>query len=126
MIEVGEYVRTKKGNFGKVLDITNVTGQKRKKYLIKWNISKAYYITATTIVKHSKNLIDLIEVGDYVNGKEICLKDEKENAVVWGFQLKDEQRIFYLYEQDIKSIVTKESFKNAEYRVETDDRGDER
>lgn len=61
-IKVGEYVRTKSGNIGKVLDITNVTMQKRKKYLIKWNISKAYYITAIRIVKHSKNIIDLIEV----------------------------------------------------------------
>ena len=31
-IKVGEYVRTKSGNIGKVLDITNVTMQKRKKY----------------------------------------------------------------------------------------------
>lgn len=61
-IEVGEYVRTKTGNIGKIIDISNVTGQKRKKYLIKWDISKAYYITNIRIVKHSKNIIDLIEV----------------------------------------------------------------
>lgn len=26
------------------------------------------YMVSDTIVKHSKNLIDLIEVGDYING----------------------------------------------------------
>ena len=71
-IKVGEYVRTKSGNIGKVLDITNVTMQKRKKYLIKWNISKAYYITAIRIVKHSKNIIDLIEVRRLCKW-EICI-----------------------------------------------------
>lgn len=60
-IKVGDWIRTKVGNIGKVLDITNVTLQKRKKYLIKWNISKAYYITDMNIVKHSSNLIDIIE-----------------------------------------------------------------
>ena len=61
-IEIGEYVRTKNGSLGKVLDITNVTRQTRLKYLIKWGISRAYYITARNIVSHSKNIIDLIEV----------------------------------------------------------------
>ena len=60
-IKENDYIRTKTGNIGKVIDITNVTGQKRKKYLIKWNISKAYYITSMNIVKHSPNIIDLIE-----------------------------------------------------------------
>lgn len=60
-IKINDYIRTKTGHIGKVLDITNVTGQKRIKYLIKWNISKAYYITDMTIVKHSPNLIDIIE-----------------------------------------------------------------
>ena len=62
MIKEGDYIRTKKGNIGKVINITNITMQKRKKYLIKWNIAKAYYITEMRIVKYSKNIIDLIEV----------------------------------------------------------------
>lgn len=61
-IKLGEYVRTKNGKIGKVTDITNITNQKRKKYLIKWDISKAYYITDLNIVKNGKNIIDLIEI----------------------------------------------------------------
>ena len=125
-IEVGEYVRTKKGNFGKVLDITNVTGQKRKKYLIKWNISKAYYITATTIVKHSKNIIDLIEVGDYVNGELVCNSryDELYTSYVYcggiGVRTTEAYATFIkdMKEEDRESIVTKEQFKSIEYRLE--------
>ena len=108
-IKVGEYVRTKSGNIGKVLDITNVTMQKRKKYLIKWNISKAYYITAIRIVKHSKNIIDLIEVGDYVNGHYVYEKLEDGRVHIIAGLLLDKE--------DIKSIVTKESFNSIKYEV---------
>ena len=109
-IEVGEYVRTNKGSIGKVTEILSGAIAPRVQL-------ETIAVSTIMIKNHSKNIIDLIEVGDYVNGKEICLKDEKENAVVWGFQLKDEQRIFYLYEQDIKSIVTREQFKSVEYRL---------
>ena len=115
-IEVGEYVRTKKGNIGKVLDITTCTGQKRKKYLIKWNIVKAYYITGTTIVKHSPNIIDLIEVNDIVT---YWVDTQSYNGWVQNFVdkelLKDMKENFI--EEDIKSIVTHEQIENMEYRV---------
>ena len=57
-IEVNEYVRTKKGAVGKLIEID-------KK-------ATAYYldclkcVSLKNIVKHSKQLIDLIEVGDIV------------------------------------------------------------
>jgi hypothetical protein len=117
-IEIGEYVRTKSGNIGKVLDITNVTMQKRKKYLIKWNISKAYYITAIRIVKHSKNIIDLIEEGDYVNGKEIIMDLQKSKE--W-YKLKDDFitcKDYTFEEKEIKRVVTKEQFNSIAYRLE--------
>ena len=118
-IKVGEYIRTKSGNIGKVLDITNVTMQKRKKYLIKWNISKAYYITATTIVKHSPNIIDLIEVGDYVNGIKIISiieqADIKKHIELCGF---DNDYLNIKFDEiDIKDIVTKEQFNQVKYEV---------
>ena len=114
-IKVGEYIRTKSGNIGKVLDITNVTMQKRKKYLIKWNISKAYYITAIRIIKHSKDIIDLIEKNDYVNGCKVY-EVRKDEIVVY----LDRQPINcynYIMADEIKSIITKEQIKQIEYRI---------
>ena len=124
-IEVGEYIRTKKGNIGKVIGISNCTGQKREKYLIKFINLKVYYITATTINKNSNNIIDLIEVGDYVNGEEITYIDEdpfiKRQINLWtDVELRDVygdyERLKYT-DEDIKTIVTKEKFKEMEYRV---------
>lgn len=75
-------------------------------------LTKPYNIEKITdIVKHSKNIIDLIQVGDYVNGKYV-----KEIN-----QYKDGKSIIALIgiidEEDIKSIVTKQQFESIEYKI---------
>lgn len=71
------------------------------------------YEWETCIVKHSPNIIDLIEVGDYVNGLYIHgIYDNGLEVYRYG----DCHDI--LYADEIKSIVTKEQFVNAEYRLE--------
>ena len=100
-IKVGEYIRTKSGTIIKVTK-TNIVG-------------KYYYLDIKEnrkIVKHSSNIIDLIEVGDYVNG-ELVSKVTK-NYITIG-------RITYSINdlKGIKSIVTKEMMASVEYRVET-------
>lgn len=119
-IEVGEYVRTNKGNIGQVIDIFQ--GHCVAKYHIefKGNVKvKRQYLSTNTIVKHSKNIIDLIEVGDYVNGyytrkianynNELCVFDL--NTMQWT--PLTEIDVFY-------SIVTHEKFESIEYKVEED------
>lgn len=78
------------------------------------------------VLKASHNIIDLIEIGDYVNGykvinigieedghKYIDLDFDKENdALHWGKYGSLEN------EEDIKSIVTKEQFESMSYKVE--------
>ena len=44
--------------------------------------------------------------------------DKNEICVGYGFQDKDEARIWSIYEKDIKSVMTKEQFKSMEYRLE--------
>ena len=77
-----------------------------------------------TITKSSPDIIDLIEVGDYVNG--YLVYKIKENCVMVGYkcfktEFNNEEDFLYqtIYANEIKSIVTKEMFANAEYRVET-------
>lgn len=122
-IEVGEYVRTKNGHIGKVISISNVTGRKTLKYLIDWNNAKAYYRSQIKDVNHSKNIIDLIEVGDYVNGYRVVeiMEDMKTGEIhleMTSDYTNQEKGDCTIYNKDIKSIVTKEQFKNIEYRLE--------
>lgn len=120
-IKVGEYVRTKRG-IGKIIpDGKNVVIDKNKRMLYvdkngipcDWEFS--YYIWSNEIISHSKNLIDLIEEGDYVNGEKVV--GRCDNCILI---LTDEGQTFLrniFEDNDIKSIVTKEQFKSVEYIV---------
>ena len=59
----------------------------------------------------SHNIIDLIEVGDYVNGKKVTNIGEN------GFLVFGDTNRYITGNSDIKSIVTKEQFKAVEYEV---------
>lgn len=107
MIEVGEYVRTKKGFIGKLIDIDEN--------------NEAYYldckkcISLINIVKRSKNIIDLIEVGDYVNGHRIleiheALAPDDEKILDTGYGMA-------IFADSIETILTKEMFEANCYKV---------
>ena len=120
-IEVNEYVRTNKGNIGQVIGIFN--GHCQAKYHIQFQGKvkvKRQYLSTHTIIKHSKQLIDLIEVGDIVNGYRV------ENVINEGLcpsgkyididSSKDSSECT-LWEDDIQTILTKESYMANCYKV---------
>ena len=112
-IEVGDYIRTKSGKIRKVK--TTVA-----QYYItdRLNISDNNQFTKEDIVKHSKNIIDLIEVGDFVNGNRVVDKylyaGEKPVLETVGI----EYNAYCLSEGDIREILTKEQYMQNCYTVE--------
>lgn len=72
------------------------------------------------IGKPSFDLIDLIEVGDYVNDEKVTScepVDDKDTERYLGFGDYD----YYIHtSEDIKSVVTKEQFNACKYVVERD------
>lgn len=127
-MKIGDYVRTKKRGFQypqiariKSMSITKDICYHNKYYIeLDHNLIPDYefHIYENDIDKSSPNIIDLIEVGDYVNGGKVYEK-EKEYIVVNA----DFGKIFEfvnIYENNIKSIVTKEQFKSMEYKVGED------
>lgn len=119
-INIGEFIRTKKGDIGKVVYISNIAN--RKSYAIEWNKTKTYFISQIKDIKHSKNIIDLVEADDYVNGKRIVevytyFEDMEDGTSEYrGCSLENENGE-KVYLDDIKSIVTKEQFKNVMYEI---------
>lgn len=121
-IKEGMYVRTKKG-IEKITCIeNNFMGDKKKIFIAtdndEWRGVYNGYLNGfinknNIIIKSSKNIIDLIQVGDYVNGLPV-VHNAKNNGgniviVVNGKAYNEE---------DIKSIVTKEQFEIMAYEVE--------
>ena len=112
-LEVGMYVRTKDGFIDEVIieyqGYCNNPNCKCKHVSCKYN-----YYDEENIVKASRNIIDLIEEGDYVNGYYV--EDIKETFV----NVATGSNYFQtptIYEENITSIVTKEQFLNIAYRI---------
>lgn len=113
MVEIGEYGRTNLGTIIKFAWLECERGiiDDSKVILVdKMHTStKPYYYFKKheIIVKHSKQLIDLIECGDYVNGELITDKwDTRISSIKSNFS-----------EEDIKTILTKESYMANCYKV---------
>jgi hypothetical protein len=119
-LEVGMYVRTKCG----IEQIYRIDNNKTKwKYVYKLkeqdgdgciNIG---ILSSEDILKASHNIIDLIEVGDYVNGLYIDQTPENPDyKLIWHLSTYGEDDEAF-GEEDIKTIVTKEQFEAMAYKV---------
>ena len=107
MIEVGEYVRTNTGKIDKVIN--------NNYYMPQYIECEKDIVDKENISKHSKNIIDLIEVGDIVfmedfPGYDFIYINDKEMLEALKQDVKDGVRI--------KSILTKELYKANCYTVE--------
>ena len=111
-IKANELLRTQDGKFYKIISATE------KDFLcleIRKNATKIELLSdLEPIVKHSLNIIDLIEDGDYVNGKKIISTYLDGARHYIKYEYYDGTRI---YNEDIKSIVTKEMFNQVKYEV---------
>ena len=97
-LEVGMYARTINGKIWIIISQKAISGHRKD------------------IIKASHNIMDLIEVGDYVNGllvTRICEDNETKEKYInlYGSVSEWEQ-------EDSKSIVTKEQFESIKYSLE--------
>lgn len=119
-LEPNMYVRTEKNIF-KIKKINDefITIMNTQYVLHHSKFTGHYYFCdddeVYTIGKTSHNIIDLIEVGDYVNG---CKVHNIANCLT--IILNNEENISWINPSDIKSIVTKEQFSSMEYRLGDD------
>lgn len=121
-IEVNKYVRTNKGNIGKVVEIRLGLNKDTELYQTIYILDNGLWTILDYIVKHSKQLIDLIEVGDIVKDKynkyEVAfVKDDK----IYCNDYNLDDSLITLREQDIKAILAKEQFDANCYEVGVED-----
>lgn len=122
-LKVGQYIRTKFG----IKQIYEIDEHKTKwKYLYKLKKQDGDecidlgVLSSEDIIKASFNIIDLIEVGDYVNGYEI-------NAIQEVNEYYPKRLLFVVFPdgsildvingENIKSIVTKEQIEQMSYKL---------
>ena len=116
-MKVGDYARTCYGTIFKIENITeiDVDGEyfksKVKKNSVIKDLPNFIYEEGEILNKTSPNIIDLIEVGDYVNEEKVLevLIDRNMSRI------KTELSTFF--NDEIKSIVTKEQFSQMKYKI---------
>ena len=109
-IKVNDYVRDHINGIGKIIKCyDNELEIVFKKARVKTSVSSYFEFELN---KSSPNIIDLIEVGDYVNGQLVTYVGSDSIEVFW---YKDEKQ--WLDKEDIKSILTKEMFEQMEYKI---------
>lgn len=125
-IEVGEFVRNEDGYIWQIKepkDLDNIFIDEDGK--VKEIAGETVFgdDVIVEITKHSKNIIDLVEVGDYVNGRLVLQVDYKNKNVCLLIPLTDtlaNTNIMWYGYEDIKKVVTHEQMASIEYKVEED------
>ncbi len=116
-LELNMYYRTYSGFINKIISIKDYN---EREYFL-----NGFYINKDTIKKVSYNIIDILEVRDYVNGSEVLgfeneyiEKDDK--YVPFGVITENcclENTDSWIIEKDIKSVVTHEQMEQIAYKV---------
>ena len=118
-IEVNEYVRTNKGNIGKVVEIRIGFNKDTQLYQNVYMLDNGLWTILEYIVKHSKQLIDLIEIEDIVRIRTGLYSsfmefiDNEECLLI----LKEQVKKFWTIEE----ILTKEQMEANCYKVGGED-----
>ena len=122
-MKVGDYVRTRWGCIAKFEGI-NEGFYEFDNIIMDESSAVREELLVDIVEKSSPNIIDLIEVGDYVNGEQvsriiqcpeyhlgdgILIFNEHNETIYSNFRTSK----YY----DIKSIVTHEQFSQMEYRI---------
>ena len=128
-MKVGDYVRTNNGLIFKIVGGNEDNWELDIEYskleysednwleLYRYNDNAGWFIKENC--KSSPNIIDLIEAGDYVNGKKVI-----DTFTDYIFDYSEDFKVIRFSETDIlhdvkhiKSIVTKEQFEQMSYKV---------
>ena len=109
-MNIGDYVRYQKyykNNMIKIAKIDEIYEPDEHCKNTIYSLDDGDCIDDKHIIKHSPNIIDLIEVGDLVNGEKVF----NPNGLRWLYKNTGDEV------KEIKSILTREQFKAMEYKV---------
>lgn len=124
-IKEGEFIRTNRGNIGKLDEIRLGFNKDTQKYQDIFELDNGLWTISDYIVNHSFNIIDLIEPGDILKYKIKDFNFNSKGIVYIEYDLKKGE--YYkivnghrLEEIQIIGILTHEQYERNCYRLEDD------
>lgn len=118
-LEVGQFARLKSGYICKIINVNDFR-EPNMKYGVDANYLKdVMFIGDDDIVKASYNIIDILEVGDYVNRDRVngVVINEFSSYVILegvGHYVEDLETV---ESKDIETILTHEQMEQMAYKV---------
>ena len=111
-MKISDYIRTKAG----ISQCITVIPIRENSFMYEFDkevYEEINYLTASELKKYksSPNIIDLIEVGDYVNGLRV---NEISKHTIFLDDMRDFSKEDINY---VETIVTKEQFESMEYII---------
>lgn len=108
-IKENEFIRTKTGKIDKVIN--------NNYYMSQYIECEKRIVEKENIVNHSFNIIDLIEVGDFVNENEVIDKYLFNGEIPVLETTGDETNAKCMCESDIRTILTHEQYERNCYKI---------
>ena len=127
-LEVGKWCRTKKGTIFKIIggnvdmweidiDYSYLSKCENEDYN-SYAYNKNNSLFEDLVVKASYNIINILEVGDYVNGYKIGYIDDCKGAMrEFYYDYENPKEDVGNYEEEIKSVITHEQIEQMAYKV---------
>ena len=124
-LETNMYVRTKWGYICKIINMNDFREPNMKYGVGASYLRDVMFIGDDDVVKASYNIIDILEVGDYVNGSEVLdfenkYIEEKDTFVPIGVVTENcylKYTDSWIIEKNIKSVITHEQIEQMAYKV---------
>ena len=98
-MKIGDYVRTLNGKIWIIKSQQAISGHKKD------------------IILSSPIIIDLIEVGDYVNGSKVIDIAPAPEKALYTEDINQKGALIPITNNKIKSVLTKEQFESMEYKI---------
>lgn len=120
-IRKDDYVRLNTGNIVKVIGIKANTVNKRAIY---YGFYKQDWFDSAAVENFSDNIIDLIEVGDFVNGYRVISVDYDvmdDTTECIELDLNNNYQYNFISIRQIQTILTKEQYMANCYKVGGED-----
>lgn len=124
-LEVGQFVRTKKGTIFKIvggnvdmweidIDYSYLSKCENEDY-DSYAYNKNNSLFEELVVKASYNIIDILEIGDYVNGLPVAKTSEYIGTYEKYIELYGSCSDWE--NEDIKSVITHEQMEQMKYKI---------
>lgn len=117
-LKVGQFARLKSGYICKIININDFR-EPNMEYGVEANYLKdVMFIGDDDVVKGSYNIIDLIEIGDYVNSYKIGYIDDCKGAMrEFYYDYENPNDDVGHWQEEIKTIITHEQMEQMAYKV---------